>query len=138
MGKIIATIQVKNLKDELLASEGYLAPAQIRSIETEAIADSGATRLCLKKSLIEQLDLPLLGERKARTTNGVVTRKIYRGAHLFLMGRDTDVIVSEVPDDCANLIGQIPLEDLDFVLDLRRQQIIPNPEHGGEWQDEEY
>lgn len=54
------------------------------------------------------------------------------------MGRDTDVIVSEVPDDCPNLIGQLPLEDLDFVLDLRNQRIIPNPAHNGEWQDEEY
>lgn len=53
MGKIIATIKVVNLKDEFLASEGYLAPSQIRSIEAEAVADSGATRLCLKKSVIE-------------------------------------------------------------------------------------
>ncbi len=138
MGKIIATIQVKNFADELDVQRRYLEDSAIRSVEVEAVADSGATRLCLKKSVIEQLGLPLLGEKKARTTNGVVTRKIYGGAHLFLMGRDTPINVSEIPDDCPNLIGQIPLEELDFVLDLRRQQIIPNPEHGGEWQDEEY
>jgi hypothetical protein len=30
------------------------------------------------------------------------------------------------------LIGQIPLEMLDFVVDPRGQQLIGNPEHGGE------
>ena len=134
MGKIIETIQVKNVFDEMLVEHGDLEDAAVRSVEVEALADSGATLLCLKRSVIEQLGLPFLGERRARTTNGVVTRRIYRGAHLSLMGRDTDVIVSEVPDDCPNLIGQIPLEDLDFVLDLRGGQLLPNPAHDGEFQ----
>lgn len=30
------------------------------------------------------------------------------------------------------LIGQIPLEMLDFVVDPRGQKLIGNPEHGGE------
>ena len=38
----------------------------------------------------------------------------------------------ELPDDCPVLIGQIPLELLDFVVDPVRQQLIGNPEHGGE------
>jgi hypothetical protein len=30
------------------------------------------------------------------------------------------------------LIGQVPLELLDFVVDPRGQRLIGNPEHGGE------
>ncbi|MCZ6676944.1 MAG: hypothetical protein O7E52_06815 [Candidatus Poribacteria bacterium] len=90
--------------------------------------------LCLKQSVIERLGLPLLGQRKARTTNGIVTRNVYSGAHLSLMEREGIVNVTEVPDDCPNLIGQISLEELDFVLDLREHQIIPNPAHDGEFQ----
>jgi predicted aspartyl protease len=138
MGQIKSMIKIVNHKDEILAGEGHLDPSKIRSVETEAVADSGATRLCLKQSIIQQLGLPLLGERKARTTNGIVTRKLYGDAHIFLMGRDTTVDVSDIPDDCPNLLGQIPLEVMDFVLDLKGQKIIPNPEHGGEWQTEEY
>jgi hypothetical protein len=40
--------------------------------------------------------------------------------------------VTEVPDDCPILIGQIPLELLDFVVDPSGQKLIGNPEHGGE------
>ena len=40
--------------------------------------------------------------------------------------------VAELPDDCPPLIGVIPLEILDFVVEPRRQRLIGNPEHGGE------
>jgi hypothetical protein len=36
-----------------------------------------------------------------------------------------------------NIVGQIPLEDLDWVVDCRNQKLIPNPEHKhGELSDE--
>ena len=40
--------------------------------------------------------------------------------------------MTELPDDCPVLIGQIPLEILDFVVDPANRRIIGNPEHGGE------
>ena len=35
-------------------------------------------------------------------------------------------------------LGQIPLEDLDFVVDSKNQKLIPNPEHGDQQMSEEY
>ncbi len=134
MGKIIATIEITNFIDKVLAQQGDLEEEAVRSIKVEALADSGATMLCLKQNVIEQLGLPLLGERKARTTNGTVTRRIYDGAQMTLNERTATFDVVEVPEDCPNLIGQIPLERLDFILDLAAQQIIPNPAHDGEFQ----
>ena len=40
--------------------------------------------------------------------------------------------MTELPDDCPVLIGQVPLELLDFVVDPAGQRLIGNPEHGGE------
>jgi len=31
------------------------------------------------------------------------------------------------------LLGQIPLELLDFWIDITNQKLVGNPEHGGEW-----
>ncbi len=39
--------------------------------------------------------------------------------------------VMEVPDDVRVLVGQLPLEHLDFVVDLRSRTLIGNPAHGG-------
>ena len=43
------------------------------------------------------------------------------------------VDVSEVSEQAPVLIGQIPLEIMDFVVDTRQRKLIPNPAHGGEW-----
>ncbi len=36
-------------------------------------------------------------------------------------------------EECPVLIGQIPLEAMDFVVDLVNRKLAGNPEHRGEW-----
>jgi hypothetical protein len=47
MGRITVRIKVENLVDALLAERGELPPERVRSIETDAMVDAGATLLCL-------------------------------------------------------------------------------------------
>ena len=54
------------------------------------------------------------------------------------MGRYGHFDVVEVDNDVPNLLGQIPLEHLDFVVDPKRQKLVPNPEHGDRQMSEEY
>ena len=63
---------------------------------------------------------------------GVIRLRIFSLVRLTVQGRDVPTEVCEIPDDCPPLIGQIPLEGLDFVVDLPGQRLIGNPEHGGE------
>lgn len=57
---------------------------------------------------------------------------MYDAVRLTVQGRDCTVDVAEVTEDCPVLIGQVPLELLDFVVDPNGQRLIGNPEHGGE------
>ena len=49
-----------------------------------------------------------------------------------IQGRECMMDVMEVPNSVPVLIGQIPLEHLDFVVDLRARKLVGNPAHGGE------
>ena len=51
---------------------------------------------------------------------------------LTIHGRTCTMDVIEVSDDVPILIGQLPLEQLDFVIDSRNRSLIGNPAHGGE------
>jgi hypothetical protein len=44
----------------------------------------------------------------------------------------------ELPDDLPNIVGQIPLESMDWVIDPAGRKLIGNPEHGGELLHEEF
>ena len=56
---------------------------------------------------------------------------MYDAVRLTIQGRTCTMDVIEVPDAVPVLIGQIPLEHLDFVVDPRRRTLIGNPAHGG-------
>jgi hypothetical protein len=54
------------------------------------------------------------------------------------MARHGAFQVVEIDDDVPNLLGQIPLEYLDLVMDPKRHRLLPNPEHGDKQMSEEY
>ena len=56
----------------------------------------------------------------------------YRAVRLTIQGRDCAIDVGEMGDEFPVLIGQVPLELLDWVVDPKDQRLIGNPEHGGE------
>jgi predicted aspartyl protease len=133
MGKVIVTAKVENLSDLFDVTKGVLRPEQVRSLEvTDALVDAGATILSMPKRLIDQLGLEPVRTRRARTSAGSVTVQVYGTVRLTIQGRDCPTDVAEVPDECPVLIGQIPLELLDFVVDPAGQRLIGNPAHGGE------
>ncbi len=62
----------------------------------------------------------------------VLTNATIENLEDIILGRDCTVDVMEVPDEVPVLVGQIPLEMLDLVVDPRRRRLTGNPEHGGE------
>ena len=137
MGKVIVKIKLTNLKDTFLKSAGA-RKTKPREVEVEALVDTGATRLYLKPTIIKKLGLERTDTVRSRTTNGDVLRYKYEPVRLELMGRHENFDVVEVPEEVPNLLGQVPLEVLDFVVDSRSQKLVPNPAHGGEQMSEEY
>lgn len=137
MGKVIVKLKLTNYVD-LQMSKLKLRKMKPRSAEAEALVDTGATRLYLQSRLIKALGLQKESEVSSKTTNGVRRRAVYSAAQLELMGRRGAFEVVEIDDDVPNLLGQIPLEYLDFIVDPRGQKLIPNPEHGDKQMSEEY
>jgi predicted aspartyl protease len=133
VGKVIVSAKIENVFDLERVFHGQISEGQVRALEVnDAMVDTGATSLSLPKRLIEQLGIRQLRTAQARTASGLATFGVYSPVRLTIQGRDCAVEVAELPDDCPPLIGVIPLEILDFVVDPKRPRLIGNPEHGGE------
>ncbi|MCX6874801.1 MAG: retropepsin-like aspartic protease [Verrucomicrobia bacterium] len=137
MGKVIVNLKLTNYSD-LILRRLKLAKGKARTVEVEALVDTGATRLYLKPSVIKKLGLARTDTVRSRTTNGDTIRYKYEPVELELMERRETFDVIEVPENVPNLLGQVPLEVLDLVVDSKGQRLIPNPAHGGEQMTEEY
>ena len=133
MGKVLVSATIENLNDLILAQKGLLPAEQVRCVGVnDALVDTGASGLLLPKKLIVALGLEPLRVRSARGLGGKVSLSIYRAVRLTIQGRDCITDVGEIDDDFPVLVGQIPLEMLDWVVDVKGQKLIGNPEHGGE------
>lgn len=134
MGRVTTPATVENIYDLYDLDQGRISPDAVRRIEVgDALVDTGATMLSLPKSMIEQLGLRKYRDRVARTPTGMASFPCYGTVKLTIQDRECRVDVSALGDDCPVIIGQISLEDMDWVVDPKNQRLIGNPEHGGKW-----
>jgi predicted aspartyl protease len=124
MGRVTTPIRVENWLDAELLAIGS-RKEQPRAIQTDALVDTGAVKFYLKSSLIQQLGLRQIGETKSRTMSArSESRKVFAPVSLEIQGRTGHYEVVEIPDSLPNVIGQIPLEDMDWVVDCRNRKLI--------------
>lgn len=116
MGKITEIVKITNL----------LKPE--KSVEVEAVIDTGATMLVLPKNVVNQLELDKIEEVRVRyADNHEGTKEIYGGVKLELKGRLGIFDVLAENEGSQPLIGQIILERLDLVIEPSTRKIMPNP-----------
>jgi len=116
MGKVVETVKITNLLDPT------------KSVEVEAVVDTGAMMMVLPKNIVSQLGLERIEEVRVRyADNRVGTKEIYGGVKLELKGRVGIFDVLAESEGSQPLIGQIILERLDLVIEPSTRRIMPNP-----------
>jgi len=133
MGRVLTEATIENLRDVWDAERGMLAQDQVRRITVpDALVDTGATLLSLPTRLIRQLGLTPRRTRTVISSSGATEATVYEAVRLTIQDRECTTDVIEVPDEVPVLIGQLPRENLDLVVDLRARRLTGNPAHGGE------
>ena len=130
MGSVYVKLKLTNYDDIANAKSGYIGKDKIRTYEGEGLIDSGARMLSIPKSVFEKLGLDYT-EKEVTTNyaNGIrEKRKIVRGILIEINGREAVVecLVEEKYDKI--LVGQIPLEYMDWYIDLGKGELVPRPE----------
>ena len=134
MGRTTEKVLIKNFGDIVLFQKGYIQESEIRSIEIDAIVDTGASYLCLPPKVIKELGLLFGHSTPVKTGNGKLELKIYNGAEITIKDRTIQMQVMENRDDnVPALIGYLVLETMDWVVNPKTQEIMGNPENDGKW-----
>jgi len=132
MGRVLTEAKIESMEDLLRVRLGLLTPDKARQIVVaDALVDSGARLLSLPTRMIRQLGLQKVGTRQVTTGVGPAEADQYEAVRLTIQDRACTSDVLEVPDGVPVLIGQLPLEHLDFVIDMTAHALIGNPAHGG-------
>ena len=128
MGLTYAEIELANAGEIYLAQKGYILPENVKKITVKALVDSGAYMLAINESIKLQLDLPKLEEQIAELADGSKLKlEIVGPVEVRFENRSTTCRAMVLPGDAEVLLGTIPLEDMDVLIDPRQQRLIVNP-----------
>ncbi|HEV3022348.1 MAG TPA: aspartyl protease family protein [Pirellulales bacterium] len=132
MGRVLTEVKIENTGDLWDAQCGRLPADQVRTVTVaDALVDTGATMLSLPTRIIALLGLRKQSSRRITSSIGPADAAVFDAVRLTIQDRFCTMDVLEVPDAVPVLIGQLPLEALDFVVDMPGRRLIGNPAHGG-------
>ena len=117
MGLIYTKITLSNPKN-----------ADIHSIEVKALADTGAVHLCIPSHTAIQLNLEELEKREVIIADGSRQTVPYVGPLKVTFENRSCYIGALVLGDEV-LLGAIPMEDMDLILQPSLRRITVNPQN---------
>ncbi|MBF0351788.1 MAG: clan AA aspartic protease [SAR324 cluster bacterium] len=130
MGLVYADIEIVRGADLVLVEEGLLSPKKVRKMKVKALVDSGAYMLALNEDIRTQLDLRKVDEQFAELADGTrICLDVVVPVEVRFQNRSTTVRAMVLPRDSEVLLGAIPMEDMDVLIDPRQQKLVVNPEN---------
>lgn len=129
MGMVVARIEIVRGDDLALFREGYIKKADIRSVKVRAIVDSGSYMLAINENIVSQLKLAKVDEKVVALADG--SRSTYDVVGPVLVkfqNRTAGCNALVLPNNAEVLLGAIPMEEMDVLIDPKNQELIVNPE----------
>lgn len=130
MGLVYAEIDLISVDDMVLHRRGFLDESKIKQVRVNALVDSGAINLSINETIQAQLDLPVIERQFATLADeSLIKVDVVGPVEVRFQNRSTTVRAVVLPGDAEVLLGAIPLEDMDVLIDPREQKLVVNPKH---------
>ena len=130
MGLVYAEITLINGDDLAMVRRNIIGEDEVRKVNVNMMADSGAYMLCINESIQEQLQLPFAEKKKLITGDGSIHEfDVVGPVQVIFQDRLASCNAIVLPGDNEPLLGAIPMEEMDVLIHPKRQELITNPEH---------
>jgi len=130
MGLVYADIELINSDDLALTRRGVIDKDEIKRIRVNALVDTGSYMLAINENIQAYLQLPVVERRNAQLANGLrIQCDVVSPIDIRFKNRETTCRAIVLPGDSEPLLGAIPLEDMDVMVNPLRQELIVNPDH---------
>jgi clan AA aspartic protease len=131
MGTVYSEIVLKNSGDVSNVQRGLIQEQQVRAAVVTALVDTGAGTLVINEEVRQKLGLAIEGSRQATLADGASsTYQVTEPVKIYWENRNTTCPAILLPNADSVLLGAIPLEDMDLIVDPQRHQLIGA--HGNE------
>jgi clan AA aspartic protease len=130
MGLVYADIELINGEDLGLLRKGFIDMNEVKRIHLNVLVDSGSYMLAINENIQQILQLPVVEKKRAQLANGeIVECDVVAPIEIRFKNRRSTTSAMILPGDAEPLLGAIPMEDMDVLIDPLRQELIVHPDH---------
>lgn len=130
MGTVYAEIEIIKGGDLEMVRRNLMDDVDVKRISVEALVDSGSYMLCINENIQEQLQLPIVEKRKAKTADGrILDVDVVSNVEMKFKNRRSSCSAMVLPGDSKVLLGSRSLNDMDVLINPLKQELMVNPEH---------
>ena len=124
MGQVFADLTLRNAADVTNADSGLINDSEIRETAVRALVDTGAMTIVISEEIRERLGLKVMGLKRVSMANDSKDiAKVTEPVEIKWKDRVTSCQAMVVSGWGDVLLGLIPLEDMDLVVDPVRQEL---------------
>ena len=128
MGLIHTEIELLNGDDLAFVRRSQMELADVRRMKVTALVDSGAHKLAINESIRDQLGLLKVDERLAELADGrTALYDVVGPVEIRIPHRRCSVDAMVLPGDADVLLGAIPREDMDLVINPKKWTVEVDP-----------
>jgi len=125
MEQVFTEITLKNAGDVTLTENGYKQEQDIRQTTVNILVDTGAGTLVITEDMQQELGLKAREEKPVRMANNEsVKAKQADPVEVHWKNRSMVCRPWVIPGAQKALLGLIPLEDMDLMVDPNQQRVV--------------
>ena len=129
MGFVYADITLLNSYEVTASQKGLIAKDDVKKCSVNALVDSGAVSLVINDSIAHQLDLQVQEQVDVELADGTHDKCDLVGpVEVRFKNRSTSCRALVLPGADEVLLGVIPLEAMDVMIDPCSQQLVVHPD----------
>jgi clan AA aspartic protease len=120
-----AEITLVNARDAGNAEDGLIPKAKVRTVTVNALVDTGAFTLVIPETICRQLGLAIKSKRSVTVAGGAQDDcNVTDGVEIHWKDRDTIQQAIVLPGEEDVLLGALPLEAMDLMVDPVHERLV--------------
>ncbi|MGI8788267.1 MAG: clan AA aspartic protease [Pyrinomonadaceae bacterium] len=130
MGLVYAEIELFNAGELYNFRKGEISEDEVKQVKVNALVDSGSYMLTINDTIQNQLGLPLIEKQFSVLADDTeIEVEVVGPVEVRFENRRTSVDAIIIPNSSEVLLGAIPMEDMDVLIDPRERRLVVNPKH---------
>ncbi|QEC41583.1 aspartyl protease family protein [Pseudobacter ginsenosidimutans] len=130
MGLVYAEPELINGWELEASRRNLLTQKQVKSTTVKALVATGSLHLAINENIQEILQLPVQGKKNFTLGNGeIVSCDFVNNVEIRFKNRRCTANAFVLPGNSEPLLGTIPMEEMDVLVNPVRQDLTVNPEH---------